>query len=204
MASIHKFPLNTALYLEMQKQISAALNPYFSSWTFKCQICDRLCPEKHSLATHIARTHPGEYKSIDHTQASPELNLIPAAAQEGSIANDPKILECPQLGCVEIFSNFFSLNTHILKEHAQFKPFLCEIPNCRHKTRNPSLYRAHMVKVHKTAPTTPAYLEMQKQISAALNPYFSDWKFKCQICNRLFPQQTSLTLHVTQIHGKES
>lgn len=202
MATIHKCRPNATLYLEMHKQLSAALNPYFGDWKFKCEHCDRLFPEKSSLAAHVGQAHKIEHESTVTTKVLPKLNLIQTAIQ--SVAGAPKNLECPKLGCGEAFCNLALLNKHILKEHAQLKPFQCEVPDCRFKTREPHSYRGHMSRVHKASLNTPGYLELQKLISAALNPYFSDWKFKCETCDRLFASQGSLTLHVNQTHEKES
>jgi uncharacterized Zn-finger protein len=112
-------------------------------------------------------------------------------------------LRCPDRACTKSFDRFVFLKNHILKDHAQLMPFFCDIPDCMFKTADPSYYQKHMATKHKACPNTTVYLEMHKQISAALNPYFSDWKFKCEICDRLFHEKSSLTAHISLIHKQK-
>ncbi|KAJ6633995.1 Transcription factor grauzone [Pseudolycoriella hygida] len=191
---------------------SRALNHIFHHLNpdaYRCDICDKRFPCKHSLQRHM-RDHVPAYSALVHKCEICKNRIYKTAAcltQHMRLKHSPdedKKFHCQQ--CSKKFLSQPLLNYHIRIDHNLEFTQVCDI--CARVFKDKNTLRVHM-KSHSTI--TPekvqcticgAWLKHERGLRNHIKRHQTDSGAECSICKKVLKNKPSLDNHIRHAHGE--
>lgn len=162
----------------------------------------RQISHEHELDSSEAKRHKKNFICTlcqrEYDRISRLKSHLKNSQKEPTGHSEPQKFECPVSSCKRSIKELQHFKDHILSTHTKYILYKCKVPGCNQKSNHAGTFNRHMRRCHQSADKTELSLEQQTEVAAALEPFLKDFKFKCQICNALFPTQKSLQAHHTQ------
>ncbi|KAJ0169677.1 hypothetical protein K1T71_014862 [Dendrolimus kikuchii] len=161
---------------------------------YKCKLCSTIRLSRQHLLEHHAITHTGQptiYSCDTCSYTTNKRTVIQRHVRSHTMNQQHACHECGKL-----FKTIDSLRIHASR-HERTRCYECD--KCEKAFSYPCLLRKHATNSHHSTSTTALRLHFKR---AKKHRDESSYKHKCPHCPEMFFTSSSLSAHLTSVHGE--